>query len=233
MRSLPRFVIAVHICRDLRRWPAVARGHSVRRFEGWACDRLRGILVGLSGDEGGRRCADTSWWPTRRWRVIVSSNTCASCLATGPSWFFVLVPATPIHIQVVPGEGEAELLARQRLEGALARFRGEGASVVGAVGDPSPLRAVSDALRQQSFDEIVLSTLPPGTSRWLVDDLPSRLARATWPPSHAPRRRRPTQPRGNRDSRVSGDTPADAQRGDRHAQGCRREQGMDPRNRDR
>jgi GABA permease len=101
------------------------------------------------------------------------------CLATGPSWFFVLVPATPIHMQVVPGEGEAELLARQRLAGALARFRGEGASVVGAVGDPSPLRAVSDALRQRSFDEIVLSTLPPGTSRWLVDDLPSRLARAT------------------------------------------------------
>ena len=101
------------------------------------------------------------------------------CVASGPSWFFVLVPATPIHIQVVPGEGEAELLARQRLEGALARFRGEGASVVGAVGDPSPLRAVSDALRQQSFDEIVLSTLPPRTSRWLLDDLPSRLARAT------------------------------------------------------
>src|SRR4051794_11970112 len=77
------------------------------------------------------------------------------CVATGPSSFFVLVPATPIHIQVVPGESEAELLARQRLEGALARFQGEGASVVGAVGDPSPLRAVSDALRQQSFDEIV------------------------------------------------------------------------------
>ena len=101
------------------------------------------------------------------------------CLTAGPSWFFVLVPATPIHTQVVPGDGEAEVLARRRLEGALARFRGEGVTAVGAVGDPSPLRAVCDALRQESFDEIVLSTLPPGTSRWLVEDLPGRLARAT------------------------------------------------------
>jgi len=101
------------------------------------------------------------------------------CLAAGPSWFFVLVPATPIDTQVVPGVGEAEVLARRRLEGALARFRAEGASAAGAVGDPNPLRAISEALRQESFDEIILSTLPPGTSRWLIDDLPTRLARAT------------------------------------------------------
>ena len=100
-------------------------------------------------------------------------------LAAGPSWFFVLVPATPIEAQVVPGVGEAEALARRRLEGALARFRAEGASAVGAVGDPNPLRAITEALRQESFDEIILSTLPPATSRWLLDDLPARLARAT------------------------------------------------------
>jgi GABA permease len=100
-------------------------------------------------------------------------------LAAGPSWFFVLVPATPTDTQVVPGVGEADVLARRRLEGALARFRAEGASAVGAVGDPNPLRAITDALSQESFDEIILSTLPPGTSRWLIDDLPTRLARAT------------------------------------------------------
>ena len=120
--------------------------------------------------------------------LVVANQTLAShhllehlrhCHAAGPSWFFVLVPATPIPIQVVPGDGDAALLARRRLEAALARFRGEGVSAVGAVGDPSPLRAVTDALRQESFDEIVLSTLPPGTSRWLVEDLPSRLGRAT------------------------------------------------------
>jgi len=100
-------------------------------------------------------------------------------LASGPSWFFVLVPATPIEMQLVPGAGEAHVLARRRLEGALARFRAEGATAVGAVGDPNPLRAITDVLRQESFDEIILSTLPPGTSRWLMDDLPTRLTRAT------------------------------------------------------
>jgi hypothetical protein len=100
-------------------------------------------------------------------------------LAAGPCWFFVLVPATPIEIQLVPGVGEAHVLARRRLEGALARFRAEGASATGTVGDPNPLRAITELLRQESFDEIILSTLPPGASQWLMDDLPSRLTRAT------------------------------------------------------
>jgi GABA permease len=100
-------------------------------------------------------------------------------LAAGPSWFFVLVPATPIDTQLLPGVGEADVVARRRLEGALARFRAEGASAVGAVGDPDPLRAITEALRQESFDEVILSTLPAGTSRWLMDDLPTRLAGAT------------------------------------------------------
>jgi hypothetical protein len=100
-------------------------------------------------------------------------------VATGPSWFYVLVPATPIDAQLVPGVGDGNVLARRRLEVALLRFRAEGARAVGAVGDPNPLRAITDTLRRESFDEIILSTLPPGTSRWLLDDLPTRLARAT------------------------------------------------------
>jgi GABA permease len=106
-------------------------------------------------------------------------------LAAGPSWFFVLVPATPIEMQLLSGLGEAHVLARRRLEGALARFRAEGATAVGAVGDPDPLRAITELLRHETFDEIILSTLPPGTSRWLLDDLPTRVARATrLPVSH-------------------------------------------------
>ncbi len=35
--------------------------------------------------------------------------------------------------------------------------------------------AIGDALRDQLFDEIILSTLPPGLSRWLKMDLPSRV----------------------------------------------------------
>jgi GABA permease len=91
----------------------------------------------------------------------------------------VLVPATPTHLQVSGGEGDAKMLARRRLEAALARFRAEGAAAVGVVGDPHPIRAVAALCRTQRFDEVILSTLPPGTSRWLLADLPDRLRRAT------------------------------------------------------
>jgi hypothetical protein len=78
--------------------------------------------------------------------LVVANQTLAGhllehgrqCLG-GRSWFVVLVPATPVHLQAVPVDGDAEFLARRRLEGALARFRSEGASAVGAMGDPRPL----------------------------------------------------------------------------------------------
>jgi hypothetical protein len=101
------------------------------------------------------------------------------CLTSGPCWFFVLVPATVVHGDAVMTEDEARALARSRLAGALARFRAEGASVNGGVGDTNPLRAVADAVERMRFDEIVLSTLPVGASRWLTEDLPARLERAT------------------------------------------------------
>jgi cell pole-organizing protein PopZ len=31
-----------------------------------------------------------------------------------------------------------------------------------------------DVMRRRQFDEIILSTLPPGVSRWLGQDLPHR-----------------------------------------------------------
>ena len=47
------------------------------------------------------------------------------------------------------------------------------------VGDPDPLAAVGDALRAAEFDELVVSTLPRGVSRWLRMSLPHRLRRMT------------------------------------------------------
>jgi hypothetical protein len=38
-----------------------------------------------------------------------------------------------------------------------------------------PVEAAEDALRGRSVDEIILSTLPPGISRSLGQDVPSRL----------------------------------------------------------
>jgi hypothetical protein len=51
--------------------------------------------------------------------------------------------------------------------------------VTGEVGDPSPALAVSDALERATIDEIIVSTLPSGLSRWIHQDLPHRLERRT------------------------------------------------------
>jgi hypothetical protein len=96
----------------------------------------------------------------------------------GSSTFHVLVPATPAHEQWVYTEGEAAAIASERLDRALARFRALGVEVTGEVGAERPLDAVRDALRAAEYDEIVVSTLPPGASRWLGMDLPRRIERA-------------------------------------------------------
>ena len=41
------------------------------------------------------------------------------------------------------------------------------------------MKAIEKTLAQKRFDEIILSTLPPGISRWLAWDLPHRVRRRT------------------------------------------------------
>lgn len=100
------------------------------------------------------------------------------CVAEGPARFHILVPATQPQDHAVWTEGEARALAQQALDRALERFRQLGADADGEVGDESPLEAIGDAVRDQEFDEIILSTLPPGMSRWLRQDLPHRVERS-------------------------------------------------------
>jgi GABA permease len=100
-------------------------------------------------------------------------------VAAGRSEFFVLVPAAFPHDGASHTEGAARATAQHRLDAALAQLRAEGVTVDGAVGDHVPLYAIEDRLRQDRFDEIILSTLPSGPSRWLRQDLPHRLRRAT------------------------------------------------------
>ena len=97
-------------------------------------------------------------------------------VAAGAAQFHILVPAThPEHLTWT--EGQAKAMAQHRLDEALVRFRELGATADGEVGDDSPLRAIGDVLRREQFDEIILSTLPPGPSRWLKQDLPHRVVR--------------------------------------------------------
>jgi len=91
-----------------------------------------------------------------------------------PCRFHVVVPATPPRDHVWT-EGEARATARSRLEAAMARFAGLESEFEGEVGDGNPMLAIEDAIRDHGpFDEIVISTLPSGLSKWLKIDLPHR-----------------------------------------------------------
>jgi hypothetical protein len=92
--------------------------------------------------------------------------------------FHVIVPATPTADQWVYTEGEAIAVAEDRLEQFLGQFQDVDAEITGEVGDDKPLDAIQDALREQTYDGIILSTLPQGISRWLGMDLVTRLERA-------------------------------------------------------
>jgi nucleotide-binding universal stress UspA family protein len=106
-------------------------------------------------------------------------------LSEGPCHFHVLVPATAPSDLAVFTEGQAEAVAQHRLDDALARFRDLGAEADGEIGDASPFEAIADVLREQEFDGIILSTLPPGMSRWLKQDLVHRVERSfTLPLTH-------------------------------------------------
>jgi GABA permease len=92
--------------------------------------------------------------------------------------FHLVIPATRPQHHLVWTEGEAHVIAQERLEAAITAFEALGATVTGEVGDERAIEAVGDALRRDDFDEIIISTLPAGVSRWLKVDLPHRLERA-------------------------------------------------------
>lgn len=104
--------------------------------------------------------------------------------------FTLLVPATPhshrepatvpdVREGVPPSHAVEDDYehARSRLEYGLGLLRGLGAAADGDVGDPNPAKAISDVLTRRQFDEVALSTLPKGVSRWLRQDIPHKVER--------------------------------------------------------
>jgi hypothetical protein len=100
--------------------------------------------------------------------------------------FTLLVPATPPSHLHTWEEGEARQLAMRRGTEAAEGLRAAGARVSAVrVGAHRPLDAVSDELYWHgSYAAIVVSTFPPGLSRWLKGELPNQLSRRTRLPIH-------------------------------------------------
>ena len=87
----------------------------------------------------------------------------------GPVEFTLLLPAT----------GGDRAAAQREMDHALERMRADGLEVNGSVGDRDPVVAVHETWDPRRFDEVIVSTLPTGASRWLQIDLPHRLERIT------------------------------------------------------
>jgi len=68
--------------------------------------------------------------------------------------------------------------AQNRLEMTIALLREAGIESDGQVMDPDPYSAVMDALGEQDYDEIVISTHPQTRSGWLRQGLVDRVQRA-------------------------------------------------------
>jgi hypothetical protein len=99
-----------------------------------------------------------------------------SRIASGARDFHIVVPATP-----PPGggmtwdENAARAAAEERLAAFQAQLAGQGVTAGGEIGDRDPVAAVRDCARGRDVSEIILSTLPGGVSRWLRQDVPSRM----------------------------------------------------------
>ena len=104
----------------------------------------------------------------------------------GPAKFHLVVPRQPhgMHKMVDPHEaGDEE--AQQVLGEALPKLSAAaGHEVTGSVGDPEPLMAIEDAVNLGGYDEIIISTLPLGISRWLKLDLISKTRALGLPVTH-------------------------------------------------
>jgi hypothetical protein len=106
--------------------------------------------------------------------------------ARGPAKFHLVVPrqAHGMHKVVDPQDAGADE-AQRVLEAALPKLsEAAGQQVTGSLGDPEPLMAIHDAVNLGRYDEIIISTLPLGVSRWLKLDLISKARGLGLPVTH-------------------------------------------------
>jgi hypothetical protein len=97
-------------------------------------------------------------------------------LADGPMRAYVVVPLQRVGSRFSSNEAGTQTAARGRLDDVLGRLRALGVDADGEIGDSDPVQAVRDAIRGREVDEVIVSTLPRGISRWLGEDVPSRMS---------------------------------------------------------
>jgi hypothetical protein len=98
----------------------------------------------------------------------------------GDAVFTLLVPSTPHGVAWAADMHSGGDEAEQHMQNAVNRLREAGLDVSsGKVGDPDPIAAVQDEVNFASYDEVIVSTLPGGISKWLKLDLPHRVGRVT------------------------------------------------------
>jgi hypothetical protein len=90
----------------------------------------------------------------------------------GPRRFIAVVPQDAVH-------GGAVAKARDRLGQLLDSLREDGIVAAGMIGDPDPYTATMNAVQYFHISEIVISTLPAASSRWMADKLVERVQAAT------------------------------------------------------
>lgn len=87
------------------------------------------------------------------------------------------IPPTPLP-EIEDAVQEARARSEHRLQAIVTRIRELGGEAEGEVGSGDPMEAVEVVLERDTFDEIIVSTLPARLSRWLRIDLPSRITRS-------------------------------------------------------
>ena len=127
----------------------------------------------------------------------------------GPARFHLVVPRQPhgIHKLVDPQDASDEE-AQRVLDVALPKLsEAAAAEVTGSIGDPEPLMAIQDAVNLGDYDEIIISTLPLGISRWLKLDLVRRRTGWAFRSRTSRRRARSRPPRDRMSARPSAGAP--------------------------
>jgi hypothetical protein len=101
------------------------------------------------------------------------------CSERAPVSFTLLVPAVPHGLAWATDMKAGWSDAVARADRAATQLRRAGLELEEViVGDPDPFAAVGDVLHARRFDEVMVSVLPHGISKWLALGLPARLRRS-------------------------------------------------------